>query len=108
VIAETIAAVDRSVSARLEGKLSFLAAIRADGREPFSTATGTATAASASAEPAAMSAAAHALFTRGTARGATLRLVQKAALLVLFLLTSGEDKRLSTLDAGDVLVGKRH
>lgn len=107
MISEAIAAVHRTIAARLERKLSFLAAIGTDRREPLAAAAGTA-AASASAETAAMSAAAHAIFTRRTARGATLRLVQKAALLVLFLLTSGEDKRLSTLDAGDVLVGKRH
>jgi hypothetical protein len=106
MVPEAVAAVDRTVSARLKGKRGLFAAVGADGREAFSRA---ATAAAMTAATSTESAASAALrFAGRSTRRAALRLVHEAALLVSFLLSSREHEGRSALNAGDVLVGKRH
>ncbi len=110
VIAEAIAAVHGAIPARLERKRGFPAAVGASRREALARSAAAAAAESAATAAAAAESAASAPLglARGTTGCAALGLVHESTLLIGFLLAGGKHEGGTALNAGDVLVGKRH
>ena len=98
--AEAIVAVDRSVTPRLEGDLGIFAALPADSREHLPPLAVTAAASVTAVATRGVG------LARGTAFGATLRLIGVATGLELFLLFRREHEVCTTVGAGKGFVVK--
>ena len=105
LLTETVAAVDRTVTARFEGDLSLLSALCTRCRMHFATATAATTTVATTATAA--STAAGGFLGSATWR-ATLGFVGETELVVAFLLCARENETSATFDAGQIFVREFH